>query len=81
MLRTLVFKHAEMQTKDGRWYLMRIMPYRTAENVIDGVVITFVDINPVKAAEKSLLRMSKVFLRRTRADDDPGSLRADHRCE
>jgi two-component system CheB/CheR fusion protein len=40
---------------------MRIMPYRTAENVIDGVVITFVDINPVKTAEKSLLRMSKVF--------------------
>jgi two-component system CheB/CheR fusion protein len=41
---------------------MRIMPYRTAENVIDGLVLTFVDINPVKEAEKSLLRMSKVFL-------------------
>ena len=62
VLRTLVFKLAEVQTKEGHWYLMRIMPYRTVENVIDGVVITFVDINPVKAAEKSLLRMSKVFL-------------------
>lgn len=62
VLRTLVFKLAEVPSKDGRWYLMRIMPYRTAENVIDGVVITFVDISPVKAAEKSLLRMSKVFL-------------------
>lgn len=62
VLRTLAFKVAEVQTKDSHWYLMRIMPYRTAENVIDGVVITFVDINPVKAAEKSLLRMSKVFL-------------------
>ena len=62
VLRTLVFKHTEVRTKDGRWYLMRIMPYRTTENVIDGVVITFVDINPVKAAEKSLLRMSKVYL-------------------
>ena len=62
VLRTLTFKLAEVRSKDGRWYLMRIMPYRTAENVIDGVVITFVDINPVKAAEKSLLRMSKVFL-------------------
>lgn len=62
VLRTLVFKLAEVRTKEGRWYLMRIMPYRTAENVIDGVVITFVDINQVKAAEKSLLRMSKVFL-------------------
>lgn len=62
VLRTLVFKLAEVRTRDGHWYLMRIMPYRTAENVIDGVVVTFVDINPVKVAEKSLLRMSKVFL-------------------
>jgi two-component system CheB/CheR fusion protein len=62
VLRTLVFKQAEVRTKDGHWYLMRIMPYRTAENVIDGLVLTFVDINPVKEAEKSLLRMSKVFL-------------------
>lgn len=61
VLRTLVFKLAEVQTHDDRWYLMRIMPYRTATNIIDGVVITFVDINTVKAAEKSLLR-SKVFL-------------------
>jgi two-component system CheB/CheR fusion protein len=62
VLRTLVFKLAEVQTKDGHWFLMRIMPYRTSENVIDGVVITFVDINPVKAVEKSLYRMSKVFI-------------------
>ena len=62
VLRTLVFKLAEVQTKDGHWFLMRIMPYRTSENVIDGVVITFVDINPVKVVEKSLHRMSKVFI-------------------
>jgi two-component system, chemotaxis family, CheB/CheR fusion protein len=62
LLRTLAFKLAEVRFKQGRWYLMRIMPYRTAENVIDGVIITIVDISPVKAAEKSLLRMSKVFL-------------------
>ncbi len=62
VLRTLVIRVAELQTRDGHWYLMRIMPYRTAENVIDGVVITFLDIDPIKSAEKSLLRMSKVFL-------------------
>ncbi len=67
VLRTLVFKFTEVRTKEGRWYLMRVMPYRTAENVIDGVVITFVDINQVKAdqvkaAQKSLHRMTKVFL-------------------
>jgi len=38
-----------------------IMPYRTAENVIDGLVLTFVDINPVKQAQRSLHHLSKVF--------------------
>lgn len=61
VLHTLVFKLAEVRTKDGSWYLMRIMPYRSAGNVVAGLVMTFVDISPVKAAEKSLLRMSKVF--------------------
>ena len=61
VLRTLAFHHAEVQTKDGHWYLLRIMPYRKAENMIDGVVLTFVDINPVKQTQKSLRRMSKVF--------------------
>ena len=61
VLRTLVFKQSEVQTKEGQWYLTRIMPYRTAENVIDGLVLTFVDINPVKEAQKTLRRMSKVF--------------------
>ena len=62
VLRTLAFKIVELRSREGRWYLMRIMPYRTIDNVIDGVVITLVDINQVKVAEKSLLRMSKVFL-------------------
>jgi PAS domain-containing protein len=40
-----------VEDKDGVWYLMRIMPYRTADNVIDGLVITFVDISRTKRAE------------------------------
>lgn len=39
---------AQVMGKDGRWYLMRILPYRTLENVIDGVVITFIDITESK---------------------------------
>ncbi|TFG48079.1 MAG: PAS domain-containing protein [Candidatus Brocadiia bacterium] len=34
----------EVQSSDGRWYLMRILPYRTVDNAIDGVVIAFPDI-------------------------------------
>lgn len=54
VLRTLVFKQVEVRCQNLDWYLMRIMPYRTAENVIDGLVLTFVDINPVKKAEEEL---------------------------
>jgi two-component system, chemotaxis family, CheB/CheR fusion protein len=61
VLRTLVFKQCEVQTREGHWYLLRIIPYRTGENIIDGLVLTFVDINPVKQAETRLRRMSKVF--------------------
>jgi two-component system CheB/CheR fusion protein len=34
-----------VQTKEGHWYKLKILPYRTVENVIDGVVITFADID------------------------------------
>ena len=48
VLQTLVFKENSVQTKDGSWYRMKIVPYRTADNVIDGVVITFTDITDIK---------------------------------
>jgi two-component system, chemotaxis family, CheB/CheR fusion protein len=39
-------------SKDLIWYAMKVMPYRTAENVIDGVVMTFVDVHKVRQADK-----------------------------
>jgi two-component system CheB/CheR fusion protein len=62
VLKTLMSRENEVRTKEGRWYLMRVMPYRTAENVIEGLVLTFVDIHQLKKAEKTLWRMSKVFM-------------------
>ena len=53
VLRSLEPKTAEVRTRDGLWFLMRIMPYRTAENAVDGVVATFVDIQPVKSARRT----------------------------
>jgi len=44
VLDTLIPKEAEVQTAEGRWYTMRIQPYRTLDNVIEGAVLTFVDI-------------------------------------
>ena len=54
VLRTLAFSDREVATDDGRWYQVKIMPYRTLENVIDGVVITFNDISRAKRLESEL---------------------------
>jgi two-component system CheB/CheR fusion protein len=48
VLGTLERREWELQDKNGNWYSMRMMPYRTVENVIDGVVITFVDISKLR---------------------------------
>lgn len=53
-LRTLAFSEKEIATNDGRWYSVRIMPYRTLANVIQGAVITFVDITTAKELESRL---------------------------
>ena len=52
VLRTLVFKEIELQTNEGIWYQMRMLPYRTENNFIDGLVITFSDINKLKKASE-----------------------------
>ena len=54
VLRTLVFSEKQIASRNGGWYIVRIMPYRTLENVIDGVVITFIDISEAKRLEAEL---------------------------
>ena len=53
-LRTLAFCEKKIPTTDGHWYSVRIMPYRTLANVIQGAVITFVDITASKELEGRL---------------------------
>jgi two-component system CheB/CheR fusion protein len=62
VLKTLSSRESEVRTKSGLYFLLRIMPYRTLENVIEGLVLTFVDIHRLKEAQKNLTRMSKVFM-------------------
>jgi chemotaxis methyl-accepting protein methylase/PAS domain-containing protein len=54
VLRTLVFSERSITTSDGRWFTVRIMPYRTTDNRIEGVVITFADITAAKKVEAEL---------------------------
>lgn len=53
-LRTLAFTEKQIATTDGHWFSVRIMPYRTLSNVIQGAVITFVDITRAKELEARL---------------------------
>jgi two-component system CheB/CheR fusion protein len=57
VLKTLVYREAEVETKDGHWYLMRILPYRTIDNVIEGAVISFLDIHEQKMAVETIRRL------------------------
>jgi two-component system CheB/CheR fusion protein len=50
----LVVVDAEVQTTTGEWYAMRMLPYRTLDNYINGAVITFNDITQLKTLERRL---------------------------
>ena len=54
VLRTLSFKEKQVKACNDRWFKVRIMPYRTQHNAIDGLVITFIDISETKKLEASL---------------------------
>jgi two-component system CheB/CheR fusion protein len=54
VLKTLVCREKVVQTKEGFWFIMRITPYRTSENKIAGLVLTFVDIDKIKMAQLDL---------------------------
>ncbi|CAN5407159.1 hypothetical protein BH10CHL1_BH10CHL1_01080 [soil metagenome] len=54
VLSTLAQIEEVVQSDDERWYIMRMFPYRTVDNVIDGVVTTFIDITDLKRAEHEI---------------------------
>jgi two-component system CheB/CheR fusion protein len=54
VLETLVPFEREVRTTGGAWYLARIQPYRTLDNVIEGVVLTFVPLTEIKQVREQL---------------------------
>jgi two-component system CheB/CheR fusion protein len=54
VLDNLIPTEKDVQTVEGRWYTMRIHPYRTIDNRIEGAVISFIDITERKRAEDAL---------------------------
>jgi len=59
VLDSLTPKEIEVETTEGNWYTMRIRPYRTLDNVIEGAVITFFDITETKRAQEMLKRANE----------------------
>ena len=57
VLRKLSFIEKSVSASGGRWFTVKIMPYRTLENKIDGLVITFVDITTSKTLEAKLRKI------------------------
>jgi two-component system CheB/CheR fusion protein len=62
VLNTLIPKAVEVQNSGGKWYALRIKPYRTSANVIEGAVITFMDITETKH-DREALRQANAKLR------------------
>ena len=54
VLRKLIPVEREIQRVDGKWYIVRLRPYRTMEDRIEGVVITFIEITQLKQTEQQL---------------------------
>ncbi len=59
VIETLVQVETEVQTKAGFWYILGIRPYRTLDNVIEGAVLTFVDVTDRKLAEQKLFEAER----------------------
>ncbi len=60
VLDTLIPKEVDVETQDGAWYTMRIQPYRTLDNVIEGAVIAFLDITEIVRTREALRKANEL---------------------
>lgn len=59
VLDSLVPQETEVRTKTGQWYTLRILPYRTSKNVIEGAVLTFVEITEIVRIREALRKANE----------------------
>ncbi len=70
VLRRLRAVERQVATTDGRWFTANILPYRTSENSIDGVVVTFVDITAARRLEEGLREARSALEKQVAAQGD-----------
>ena len=61
VLNTLIPKSVDVQTTNGKWHTMRILPYRTLDNVIEGAVISFIDITETVQTREALHKANELL--------------------
>ena len=61
VLDTLKTQEINIKTKDQKWFTMRILPYRTLDNVIEGAVISFVDVTETVLAREALRKTNDLL--------------------
>ena len=61
VMESVATREREVQDRAGRWYSLRVRPYRTLQNKIDGVVLVLVDVDNLKRAEQSIRESEKRF--------------------
>lgn len=71
VLKRLSSKEAEVRTRGGEWFQMRIIPYRTTDNRIDGAVLTFSNINDQKKVQAGLADSQRLVSAIFEMNDDP----------
>ena len=54
VIEKVVYKEKEVNNNKGHWYKVRIMPYKTSKNIIDGATITFLDVSNMKNIQDKL---------------------------
>lgn len=67
----------EIASRDGRYYIARLLPYRTMQDRIDGVVLNFVDVTELKRQEEELIKSARRFEQQARIFDTTLSSIAD----
>ncbi len=62
VVETVSARECEVRDKHGRWYSLRLRPYRTLDNKIDGVVLLLVDVDAMKRAEEVTAQLGAVVI-------------------
>ena len=57
----ITVKEIEVRDKQGRWHILRMRPYRTQDNRIDGAVLVLIDVDAIKHQQEALRRQNALL--------------------